>query len=82
MDDLIRDYHGIKYLTLFFPKKYYAIFDKIRYLTSLKSAMEYVDSHNYAKIKIDSDDDLSLEKALTMHTVVKLNESIFNKNYN
>ena len=38
--------------------------------------------HNYAKIKIDSDDDLSVEKTLTLHNVVILIQSVFNKNQN
>ena len=38
--------------------------------------------HNYAKIKIDSDDDLPLENTLVMHNVVMLIKSVFNKNKN
>ena len=34
--------------------------------------------YNYAKIKIDSDDDLPLEKTLTLHNVIL----VFNKNKN
>ena len=36
--------------------------------------------HNYAKIKIDSDDDLPIENTLTLHNVVILIQSVFNKN--
>ena len=58
--EFIRDYDGTKYLLLPDPEKYGDIFDRIRYLIGLKSTMTYVDSHNYGKIKIDSDDDLPL----------------------
>ena len=34
--------------------------------------MTYADSHNYAKIKIDSDCDWPLEETLTMNNVVIL----------
>ena len=61
-DRFIRGYNGTKYLGLFGSEKYDAIFDRIRCLIGLKSGIKYVDSHKYAKIKIDSDDDLLLEK--------------------
>ena len=34
------------------------------------------------KIKINTDDDLPLEKILSMHKVVILIKSVFNKDYN
>ena len=40
---------------------------KYYYRNSLKSSITYVDSHNYAKITIDSNDNLYLEKTLTMY---------------
>ena len=36
----------------------------------VKSGITYVISHNYAKIKVDSYDSLSLEKTMTFHNVV------------
>ena len=42
----------------------------------------YVFSHNYARIKTDSYDSLSLEKTLTLHNVIILIKSVFNKNQN
>lgn len=39
-------------------------------------------SHKYIKIKVDSDDDLPLEKTLNKHDVVISVESVFNKNCN
>ena len=47
----------------------------------LKSGISYIFSNNYLKIKIDSDDDLSLEKTLTILNVILI-ESVFNKNQN
>ena len=51
-----------KYLVLFGPKTYDAVFDRIRFLIGLKSGITYVDSHNHTEIKINSDDDLPLKK--------------------
>ena len=51
-----------KYLELFGFETYNAIFVRIRYLIGLKSSITYAFSHNYSKIKIDSDDDLVLEE--------------------
>ena len=47
-----------------------------------KKGITYVFSHNYAKFKIDSDDDLPLEKNLALHNVIILFKSVFNKNQN
>ena len=44
IDGFIRDYDVIKYLVLFGPEKYDAIFDRIRYLIVLKRGISYVDS--------------------------------------
>ena len=46
-------------------EKYNAKFDKVMYIISLKSNITYVLSHNFAEIKIDSDDGFSLEEMLT-----------------
>ena len=67
---------------IFGPERYDPIFDRIRYLTGLKSGITDVDSHNYAKIEIDSDVDLPLEhwqETLTTHNVVILIQLVFNK---
>ena len=48
----------------------------------LTSSITYVFSHNYAKIKIDSDNDLSLEETLTLHNAIILIKSVFNKKQN
>ena len=84
----IRDYDATKYLVLFDPQKYDAIFDNIRYLIGLKSCITYADSDNYAKTKIDSGDDIPLEKTLCImlsyslsHFLIKITTSITIKRF-
>ena len=81
VDWFVRDYDRTKFLVLFDPEKYGAIFDRFRYLILLKCAISYVASYNYAKIKIDLDGDLPLEKALSLHNVIIV-KSVFDKNHN
>ena len=52
------------------------------YFISLKTGITYVFSHNHARIKIDSDDGLPLEKILALHNAVIFVKSVFNKNQN
>ena len=82
VDGSVRVYDDTRYLVLFGPEKYYAICNKIRYLINQKSGITYVNSHNYARIKVDSYDSLPQEKSLTLHNVVILIKSVFNKNQN
>ena len=42
-------------------EKYDAIFDRIRYLISLKSGITYISYHYFEKIKIDSYDSLHIQ---------------------
>ena len=56
IDGFIRIYDGNRYLTLFGTKKYDAVYDKTRYLVSLKSSITYISSHYFSKIKVDSYD--------------------------
>ena len=63
-------------------KKNNAIYDRIRYLTSLKSGITYIFSHYFAKIKVDSYDSLSIEKVLTLHNVIILIKLVLNKDKN
>ena len=42
IDAIIRIYDGTRYLTLFGTKKYGTIYDRIRYLISLKSSIIYI----------------------------------------
>ena len=83
VDGFVRDYDRTKYLVLFIPKNNNAIFDRIRYF--IPSYVTYVDTSDYVKIKIDSDDALRLEIhffSLTMHNLVILIKSVFNKQLN
>ena len=84
MDLLKRVYDETKYLVLISSEKDDAIYDRIRYLISLKSGIIYVISHNYVRIKVDSYDALPLEKTLTLRNGMlnKYWRKIFNKNQN
>ena len=53
-DEFIRVYDETRYLVLFGPEKYDAIFNRIRYLMGAKSDFTHVISNNYAQIKVDS----------------------------
>ena len=70
VDDFIRNFDGTKCMVLFDPEKCYVIFDRIRYLIGFRSGIKCVDSHNYPKNKTDSDDDIPLEKMLTVYSVI------------
>ena len=70
IDGFIRVYGGTRYLTLFHSEKYDAIYNRVRYLVSLKSSITYVFSHYYTKIKVDSYNSLPIEKTMTLHYVI------------
>ena len=79
VDRFIRIYDETRYLILFGPEKYHAIFNRIsilwdryRYLIRVKCGITYVISYNYAKIKVDSCDSFPLEKTLIFHDVIIL----------
>ena len=57
-DEYIILCHRGRYLVLFGPEKNDVIYNRIRYLISIKSDATYLFSHNYAKIKIASYDSL------------------------
>ena len=63
-------------------EKYDAIYNRIRYFIGVKSGITYFSSHNYARIKIHSYDSLPLEKTLSLHNVITLIKSVFNKDQN
>ena len=67
---------------MFGSEKYDPIYDKIRYVKSLKSGVTYIFSHYFAKIKVDSYDSLLIEKRLTLHNVVILIKTVLNKDKN
>ena len=68
IDGFNRVYDGTRYLVFFVSENYNSIYNII--------------FHNYAKIKVDSQDSLPLEKTITFHDVIILIKSIFNKNLN
>ena len=72
IDRLIRIYDGTRYLVFFGTEQYDTIYNRIRYLISLKSSIRYIFSHYYAKIKVDSYDYLPIEKILTLHNIIIL----------
>ena len=74
VDGFIGVYDGNWYLVLFGPKKFDAIYNRIRYLISLKRDIKYVISHNHA-----SYDSLTLEKTFTLHNVTILIKSVLIK---
>ena len=79
INEISSDYDGTKYLVLFGLEKNDAIYGRIRYLIGLKCGVTYVFSYNFEKIKIESDDRLPLEETLTLHSVIILIRSVFNK---
>ena len=54
VDRFVRIYDGTKYLVLFRPEKYDAIYSRIACLIRQKGDIASVIFHNYAKNKIDS----------------------------
>ena len=62
LDGIMRIYDETRYLTLFDNKKCDAIYDRIRYLISLKSSITYIFSHYFAKSKVNFYDSLPIEK--------------------
>ena len=82
INGFIRVYDGTIYLVLFCPEKYDAIYYRSRYLIGLKSGITYVFSYSFGKNKIDSDDDLPLEKTLTWHNITIHMISVLNKDQN
>ena len=76
-DGFIRVYDGTRYLVLFCPEKYDVSYNRIRYLISQKGGIPFL-YQNYARIKIDWNE----EETLTLHNVIILIKSVFNKNPN
>ena len=69
-DRFIRTFDGTKYLVLFGSEKYNSIYNRIRYLISVKRGITDIISHDYAKIKVDSYVSLPAKKAMTFYNVV------------
>ena len=79
IDGFVRVYDGTTYLVLFQSEKYDSIYNRIRYIISVKSGITYVISYNYAKIKVDSYNPLPLEKTMTFLNLIILIKSVWNK---
>ena len=73
VNGLIRIYDGTTYLTLFGSENYDAIYNRIRYLISIKSSITYIFSYYFAKIKVDSYDFLPIEKRFTKSFMLQKN---------
>ena len=79
IDRFIRICDETRYLTLLDSEKNEAVYNKIRYLITLKSGISYTFFHYFAKIKVDSDNYLPTEKVLTLHNVIIHIKSVLNK---
>ena len=77
INGFIRIYDGTTYLLLFGSEKHDDIFNRIKYLISLKGSITYVFSHYYAKINVDFYNCLPIKKVLTLHNVATLIQSVF-----
>ena len=62
IDGFIWIYDGTTQLTLSGSEKYDTIYNRIRYVISLKSGITYIFSHYFTKIKVDSFNSLPIEK--------------------
>ena len=67
------------YLTLVGYENYHAIYNRIRYLISLKNIISYIFSRYFVEIKVDYYDSLPTEKRLSLHNVMILIKSFLNK---
>ena len=72
---------GARYLVLYESKEYDSIYNKIRYLVSVKSGITYIISQNYSKMKDDLHSSLPLEETMTFYVIILI-KSIFNKDKN
>ena len=82
IDGFIKIYDGIRYLVLFGPERYDTSNNRIRYLMSEKCGITDFISHNFARIRIDSNNYLPIEKTLVFHNVIILIKSVVNKYVN
>ena len=83
VEGYIRKYDKTRYLALFHSdKNCQRFFDRIRYHLMLKYNISEVYSHKFMESKVNSDDNLPLEKSLDMHNVIILTDSVFHENYN
>ena len=74
--------YGTRYLVLFRPQRYNAIYDRIRCLIIKTSGVTYSINHNFTSIRTDSYNYLPIEETLTFHNVIILIKSVFDNNQN
>ena len=55
---------------MFGSEKYEAIYNRIRYLVSLKGGITYIFSQYFGKMKVDSYDSIPIGKRLTLNNVI------------
>ena len=82
IDGFIRIYDKTRYLVSFGPEKYDAIYNRIRYLLSLKKQYHMFFPHYYGNINVDSYDSLPIENSMTMDNVIILIKSVLSKDQN
>ena len=80
LDGFIKIYYGTRYLVLFGPGWYDAIYNRIGYLISEKGGITNSITYNFAKIRIYLYNSLPIEKILTFHNVVIVIKSLVNRN--
>ena len=71
VDEFIRIYDRVRYLTLSGSETYAAIYNKISCLVSLKSSIKYSFPHCFVKIKVNLYDFLPIEFRLTIDILIK-----------
>ena len=72
VDEYVKKYVRSKYVGLYPPnEEYERVFQKIKYLIIKESNISDVYYHIWVKIKINSGDNLLLEKTLNMNNLVK-----------
>ena len=82
IDGFIRIYDGSRYLTLLASESYDGIYNRIRYLISIKSSITYIFSDSFAETKVDSYPSLPIEKRRILHNTKILIRPVFNKDKN
>ena len=69
-DKIIKIYDGIRYLVLLGHSWYDEICDSIKYLIGEKIGITDSINHNFARIRIDSNNSSPIEKILTFHVIM------------
>ena len=82
IDGFIKTHDGIRYLVLSSNSWYHKIYDRTKYLISKKSGITDSINHNFARIRIDSYNSLTIEKILIFQNVIMLIQSVVNENKN